>query len=327
VGRAVEHGIVTPEAVRLDFDEASVGSRAVAIVLDWMIQLAVLLFASFAAGLLLDRAGAGMPPWVGVTVIALLSFVVLFGYPIGFETLMRGRTPGKAAMGLRVLTTEGAPVGFRHASIRAALGLVDFGMTSGFVGVITALVSRRSQRVGDHLAGTVVIRERTGAGAVAATAFAVPHGYEGYASTIDPAGLRGEDYRAVRAFLMRAQDLAPDRRAAIGRRLADSVAARLAHRIPPEVHPEAFLLCVAARYQHRTGHAARREAAPGLPVNDSGAAAAPAAARTADAPHAATRPRQRPEPEREDEREDERGPEPVESGDAAPRGRGFAAPG
>lgn len=251
MSQTTERGIVTPEAVRLDFEDASVGSRAVAIAIDWGIQAATLLVVSVAAGLVLDRAGAGLPAWGVTTIIVLLSFVVLFGYPVAFETFMRGRTPGKTAMGLRVVTVEGAPVGFRHAALRAALGLVDFGVTSGFLAVITVLLSRRSQRVGDHVAGTVVVRERTGASPAAAATFAVPRGLEGYASTVDTTALRRDDYLAVRAFLLRAEDLPADRRAAIGRRLADGVAARLAHRIPAEIPPEAFLRTVAARHQAR----------------------------------------------------------------------------
>ncbi len=242
--------MVTPEAVRLDFEEATVGSRGVAIVVDWMIQSMVLLVASLAGGLLVG-AGVGLPPWVGFTLVTLLGFLVIFGYPIGFETLMRGRTPGKMIMGLRVVTVEGAPVSMRHASIRAALVLVDFILTSGFAGVLTALLSNRSQRIGDHLAGTVVVRERTGAGSTTAVEFTVPEGFGGYAETLDPAGMRSDDYQTVRAFLLRAPTLAPARRADLGQRLARGVARRISHQLPPQVHPEAFLRCVAARYQER----------------------------------------------------------------------------
>ena len=92
----------------------------------------------------------------------LLTFVVLWGYPTVMETLWRGRTIGKIALGLRVVTVEGAPVRFRHAAIRATLGLVDFLLTSGAGAVVSVLMTHRSQRLGDLVAGTVVLRERTG---------------------------------------------------------------------------------------------------------------------------------------------------------------------
>ncbi len=79
-------------------------------------------------------------------------------------------------MGLRVVTREGAPVQFRHAAIRAALGLIDFYLAFGGVAVISALVTREHQRLGDLVAGTLVLRERTGARAPTAVRFAVPAG-------------------------------------------------------------------------------------------------------------------------------------------------------
>lgn len=260
-----DRGIVTPEAVRLDFEEATVGTRAVAILLDWLIQGTALVLVTLAAGFVLDplRGAAGD---VAVTIITLISgFLVLFGYPIGFEVAWRGRTLGKAAMGLRVVTLEGAPVAFRHAAIRAALGLVDFALTSGAGAVFTALLSRRSQRIGDHVAGTVVVRERVAGGRAEATTFEAPRGAESYAATIDPAGARPADYEAARAFLLRAESLPADRRHALSAQLAHTIATRLAHQIPPEVHPEVFLRCFAARYQARTTRpagAATQQAAP-----------------------------------------------------------------
>ena len=248
---AEQRGVVTPEAVRLDFEEATVGTRAVAILIDWAIQAIVLVTLLFAATFLLGAIGQVGGAAAVIVALLLLTFAVTFGYPIGFEVAWRGRTPGKAAMGLRVVTVEGAPVGFRHAAIRAALGLVDFALTSGFAAVITALVSQRSQRLGDHVAGTVVVRERVAGGAAEAIAFTVPAGAEAYAATIDVSGVREEDYRTVREFLMRAEGLPPERRAALAERLATSLAGRLAHQPPPGTHPETFLRCLAARYQAR----------------------------------------------------------------------------
>ena len=245
-------GIVTPEAVRLDFEEATIGTRAVAIVIDWLIQGTVLLLLTLAAGFVFDPIASAAGDVAVIIIVLVTSFLVIFGYPIGFEVAWRGRTPGKAAMGLRVVTLEGAPVAFRHAAIRAALGLVDFALTSGAAAVFTVLLSRRSQRVGDHVAGTVVVRERVAGGRAEAATFEVPHGAEAYAGTIDPAGARPADYEAAREFLLRAAALPADRRHALSQQLATSIAARLAHRIPPEVHPEVFLRCFAARYQQRT---------------------------------------------------------------------------
>lgn len=246
-------GVVTPEAVRLEFDAAGVGSRGVALGIDLLLQSALILLVVVAQGLVMAGGGAGLPDWVATTVALLVVFGVLWGYPVAFETLWRGRTPGKAAMGLRVVSREGAPVRFRHAAIRAALGLVDFYVALGGVAVISALVTREHQRLGDLVAGTLVLRERTGARAPTAARFTVPHGAEGYAATIDPSGLTVDDYAALRGFLLRADELAPDVRADLAGRIARPLAARLGHRLPDGMSPAVFVACAAARYQQRGG--------------------------------------------------------------------------
>jgi len=246
-------GVVTPEAVRLEFEAAGIGTRAIALFLDLLLQALVAGVLLFGLGLVMEGTGLGLPDWVGVTLALLLAFAVFWGYPVAFETLWRGRTLGKAAMGLRVVTREGAPVGFRHAAIRAALGLVDFYLAVGGVAVVSALVTREHQRLGDLVAGTLVLHQRTGARPAVPVQFGVPSGAESYAATIDPAGLGVDDYAAVRGFLLRAGELAPDVREDLARRLARPIAARVGHRPPPGMSPELFLRCAAARYQQRGG--------------------------------------------------------------------------
>lgn len=252
-------GVVTPEAVRLEFESANLGSRIIALLLDGMIQFVAVVVIVLAGVALADGIGVNLPDWVAGTLVALAFFAILWGYPTAFETLMRGRTPGKAANGLRVVTTEGAPIRFRHAAIRAALGLVDFYLTAGGAAVLTVLLSKRQQRLGDLVAGTLVLRERTETGSVAPIRFAVPPGWEGYAGTVDPGGLDADDYAGIRSFLTRAATLDPQARTSLGTTLAQRLAAKLAHVPPPGVSPELFLVVAAARYQARFD-------APGQPV-------------------------------------------------------------
>lgn len=262
-------GVVTPEAVRLEFEAAGIGSRGIALVIDLALQATAIVVLLVSLGLVAEGAGAGLPAWVGVTLTLLLVFAVLWGYPVALETLWRGQTLGKAAMGLRVVTREGAPVRFRHAAIRAALGLVDFYLALGGVAVVSALVTREHQRLGDLVAGTLVLRERTGTRAPTAVRFTVPTGAEAYAATVDPAGLTTHDYAAVRGYLLRAPDLAPEVRADLAARIARPIAARLRHRAPDGVSPELFLVCAAARFQERGG-AGAAPAAPTLSAPTSG---------------------------------------------------------
>lgn len=243
-----DHGLVTPEAVRLDLPTATVGSRGAAIIVDWLLQGLALLLLSVAAGF----AQAVEPSWLSTSIVLILSFLVVFGYPTAFETVTRGRTPGKMLLGLRVVTVEGAPVRFRHAAIRAALGTVDFSLTFGVAAVVSSLVSRRNQRLGDFVAGTVVLRERVAASTTRAQRFDVPSAATAVAGSIDASGLTARDYAAVRSYLLRVDGLPTERRDEIGRQLLSAIGPRLGTLPAVDLPPEQLLRTIAARYQERT---------------------------------------------------------------------------
>ena len=236
--------VVTPEAVPLDLETASIGSRFLALLIDWTIQ-GVLFF------VLVVIAGNASFGWVGTTIVLLLVFLVIWGYPVAMETLWRGRTIGKFALGLRVVTKEGGQIGFRHAAIRAALGLVDFALSSGAVAVICVLVTADNQRLGDMAAGTLVLRERTGLRQPSPTAFWAPTGLDGYTDSLDLAALGPAEYGVVRAFLIRAPSLPPPVRARLAAQVAETLAGRVQPPPPPGVPAELFLACIAAAYRKR----------------------------------------------------------------------------
>ena len=276
-----EPGIVTPEAVVLSFETAGIGSRLIAKLIDGAVQVVGLALV-LGAGAVLNVTPLGMAGvYFGV-------FLVLFGYPVTIETLWRGRTLGKAAMGLRVVTVDGAPIQFRHALVRDALGLIDFYLTAGGAAVLSVLATKRSQRLGDLAGGTLVLRERLPRQVITAVTFWVPAGWEGYAATLDVSALSGSDYEVVRSFLLRTPTLDPWTRDTLGREIANAIAPRLRHQPPPGVLAEMFLVCVAALYQQRqrymTGPVVRPTApAPtGAPVPT--AIPVPAAAPPAVAP-------------------------------------------
>lgn len=246
--------VVTPEAVPLEFDHANIGSRSLALGIDLLIMAVAGVALFFGLTALLDAADASLG--LGVAAFFILVFLLTWGYPVIQETLWHGRTVGKAALGLRVVTTEGGQVRFRHAAIRAALGIVDFWITSGAAAVLSVLLTRDNQRLGDLAAGTYVLRERSALRPLTPVQFTVPPGMEAYAGALDLAGLADDDYRAVRAFLLRAPTLSFPVRAELALRLADPVAARVRPPPPPGTVPETFLACVAAVYQWRRGSAA-----------------------------------------------------------------------
>jgi uncharacterized RDD family membrane protein YckC len=250
--RQRELQIVTPEAVVISLPTAGLGSRFLARGIDVLIQGAAI-FVLLIAASLIAGAGGGGATTAALVVVLLVATVIWLGYPIAFETLWRGRTPGKAALGLRVVTNEGAPIRFRHALVRGILGLVDVWLFWGSVGVITILVSRNEQRFGDMAAGTIVVRERSGAPAPAATVFAPPPWCEAYVANLDVSGVGPAEYEAARSFLLRAGAIEPAARADLAGRLATPTLQRLRHTPPSWMGPELWLACLAAAYQRRHG--------------------------------------------------------------------------
>lgn len=240
----VKDGIVTPEAVVLELETAGVASRALAGIVDLAIQLGLIVVLSIVANL------AGVVETSGRTVAAIVIAISLMGYPVLLESLWRGQTVGKRALGLRAITIEGAPVRLRHVMLRMMGGLVDrFLPPVGLTGVLFVLGTARHQRVGDLLAGTIVIRDPSRTILPTAVWFPVPPGMEQYAATIDPTAMTDAQYTVIRSFLMHNRELTPDARYALAGDLAQRVAAVLRHDGPDRVHPESYLLCVISRYQ------------------------------------------------------------------------------
>ncbi len=154
--------IETPEQIPLEFPLAGIGSRFLAQVIDTFVLLGIYLSVGLIGAALLYAgrrllADAGM--WVLAGMI-LVFFAVTQGYYIGFETLWNGQTPGKRRIHLRVITDSGRPISVYEALARNMLRVVD--SLPGFyaIGILTVLFSRRNKRLGDLVAGTVVVHER-----------------------------------------------------------------------------------------------------------------------------------------------------------------------
>jgi len=240
-------GIVTPEAVVLDVETAGVAARVFAGLIDFAIQFGIF----WVASLILTIIGLVSFSSFNTGVVLVLAFVMM-GYPVLSESLMRGRTIGKKAMGLRAVTLEGAPIRLRHALLRMMGGLVDRYLPPlGVTGMLFVVGTSRHQRVGDLLAGTIVIRDPDRTLLPPAVWFPVPPGLEAFAATIDPTAMTDEQYTVVRSFLMRNRELSADARYSLAADLAARAAATVHHDGYNKVHPEAYLLCVMSRYQRR----------------------------------------------------------------------------
>ena len=249
-GRDVGSGIVTPEAVLLEFETAGVGSRTAGELIDVAIQVAALFAMALAAGALSGAVGGT----VAAIAVLILTFLIIIGYPVAFESLWNGRTPGKAALGLRVVTVEGGPERFRHGAIRAIIGLFELWIFLGTIAVVSVILTRRDQRLGDLTAGTIVLRERS-ASSTAATpvSFPPPYGYDDYVASLDVSALTAEQYGLIRSFLLRVMDLTGPARSSLAATLGNETAVQVRHSPPPGIHPEVFLVCVASAYQRRHG--------------------------------------------------------------------------
>ena len=247
--------VVTGEAVALELRLAQLPTRSLSIMLDmthpahaccsgWSSCSAI------GGGSLDDAAGAAA---------ALVVIVgVIVGYPLVFETLTRGKTPGKYALGLRAVRDDGGAIRFRHALVRALLEVVEIWLLLGIPAVFCSLANSRGKRFGDLAAGTVVVRERVPSKAGARAD--MPPELASWASTADVGRVPDDLALAARQFLVRAPQLTPEVRWSMGQRLAADVVPWLAPP-PPRVPPERLLAAVVAERRRRDEHRMATQAA------------------------------------------------------------------
>ncbi|WP_242605634.1 RDD family protein [Frankia sp. Cppng1_Ct_nod] len=242
---------VTGEAVPIDLRIARLGSRSIAGLVDLGLQFIALLLLAW---LTFEIVAPDDDALASATYLIVLVLVVV-GYPVATETLLKGRTVGKATMGLRVVRDDGGPIRFRHAFVRGLVGAVVErpGALLGVPAVISMLISEKSKRLGDLLAGTVVLQERIPRGnTVPAT---MPPQLAAWASTLDLSSFGDTLALAVRQFLGRVQDLSPEARDRLGGQLVASVQAVVTPPPPPGTPGGAYLSAVLAE---RTARAHRR---------------------------------------------------------------------
>ncbi len=211
--------IETPERVPLHFALASIGNRFLACTIDHAMQALIMILMLIAFFTLADYSSmsdqlTSAPKWV-YAVLILVLFLIITGYFAFFEWLWNGQTPGKRWLKLRVIREDGRPVTFWEASVRNLLRSFDM-MPAPFysIGLISVFSTARDQRVGDLVAGTVVVREReTEAPAFAqvfATAVSDPalrRSFKPVEFTADLTELTESEIQVVETFLRRRWDL------------------------------------------------------------------------------------------------------------------------
>lgn len=262
--------LVSGEGVRLALAPAGVGSRVIATTIDVAIQAVALLVL-----ILLDVLVAGHADTAAVDAVVLVELIlVLAGYPIVSEWLSRGRTLGKLALGLRVTRDDGGPIGFRHALVRGLAGLILekpgllFPLTT-IAGLVTMSISSREKRIGDMMAGTVVLNERSAPQALAPLPLWVPVPLQPWVLSLDLHRLDDRLALSARQFVTRAHEMTYDAQAALGEDLRRRVLAVTAPPPPPGTPTPALLLSVLAERRRRagtSGYAPPRPAAPSPPA-------------------------------------------------------------
>lgn len=158
--------ILTPDLVSLDFDLAGLGSRLLALIVDFiLIGVAgfFILVSALMIGVSLDVRGIDFAASWGLAAAIFLGFVLLWGYFVFFEALYGGRTPGKRWAGIRVVREDGLPIGWRESALRNLVRAADiFPPPACIVGGLAVMFSGKEQRLGDMVAGTLVVREDFG---------------------------------------------------------------------------------------------------------------------------------------------------------------------
>jgi uncharacterized RDD family membrane protein YckC len=237
---SADYSVLTPERVSLEYGIAGIGSRAGAAIIDTIIQVVALTVVTIglvtAAGLAGASGAAFDEDTVGIVTVALwilATFMVTSGYYMIFEIVWNGQTPGKRLLNVRVIRESGYPIRPVDSVIRNLVRIVDWLPFLYGIGALVMLFNRRSKRLGDFAAGTLVVRE--GAPRTLATVTPLATATE----DVRTYALSASDATLVRDFLMRRDSMDAKARAQLAERLASVLAAR--YQLVVEGQPEAFL--------------------------------------------------------------------------------------
>ena len=220
--------IETPDHVVLRFQLAGAGNRGFAALTDFFIAVVVTYAMEFAFTQLVQLAPE-LSGWEGWLLFSQLLLVWL--YFVLLEWLWNGQTIGKRIFGLRVISEDGEPARFVAVVVRNLVRVVDFLPAFYGLGVVTLIVSSRSQRLGDYAGGTFVVRAprpRRNWSALRTVGASPRWDLTGKQKAPAEPALRvlpGEAQRLVREFVLREQKLTPAARQAVAKQIATQLRA------------------------------------------------------------------------------------------------------
>ncbi|MDH2427847.1 RDD family protein [Sphaerisporangium sp. TRM90804] len=237
--------VVTGEAVVVEVRVAQLPSRALALAIDIALQGLAVIGVTMLLGMLAPVTEQAVTAALSILMIAL----VLLGYPVIVETLSRGRSVGKLALGLRVVGDDGGPERFRQALFRGLAGLIEFWLLFGAPALISSLISEQGKRLGDVFAGTIVISERAPRQDPPPQ---MPPPLAAWAGTLELSRLPEELAATARQYLSRWHQLSPMVRDEMGARIAAQFASFVSPPPPPHAPAYAYLAAVLAERRRRT---------------------------------------------------------------------------
>lgn len=250
----------TPESVELEFTLAGIGNRVYAFVIDSIVLGLTLIFL-LPAGALVFFAISDLFKFFGIpenqTILWILAiqffiiFVTYVGYFVFFETVWQGQTPGKRFVRIRVIQDGGTLINLQQATLRALLRPIDDIL---FLGVFFIIFGKQEKRIGDLVAGTIVIQEEQ---SIAATDFLISEEAQILANRLqieaDISRLLPEDFATIRGYLQRREQMLYQAKIELARKLAHQVKDIIAlQEVPEDVTANLFLEAVYLAYQQQS---------------------------------------------------------------------------
>lgn len=251
----------TPESVELEFTLAGIGNRAYALLIDYIVLglgfigfSVIWLILSISLQLIevIDNFLGGderRALWL-LAIYLLITFFIYVGYFVFFEALWQGQTPGKRYVKIRVIRDDGRPITLQQSTLRALLRPID---DSFFLGLFFIVLSKREKRLGDFVAGTLVIQEEQ---PIVSGTFPVSKQAQTLANQLqieaDLSRLQPEDFAVIREYLQRREAMTPQAKAELSRQLAHQVKEVIAlEKVPEKVTANVFLEAVYLAYQQQ----------------------------------------------------------------------------
>lgn len=248
--------LLTPESVELEFTLAGIGNRALALLIDYVVLGFTLILFWIAWGILtvqiLDAFGDRNQLGLWLFAIALLiNFFIYMGYFVFFEVLWQGQSPGKRYTKIRVICDNGRRVGIQQAALRSLLRPVDDTL---FIGAFLIMLGRKEKRLGDMVAGTLVIQEES---IVGTTNFPVSEEAKKLANELPQMAnlsqLLPDEFATIREYLQRRGGMTPQARSDLSLQMARQIRSTIdLQNLPSGLTSDVFLEAVYLAYQKQS---------------------------------------------------------------------------